>query len=448
MLGEERLKGIADAVLRAATADQTEVVLTTQDEYLTRFAANAIHQNVAETGGNVRIRSVIGKRIGVASANDFGKAALVDLVRNAEGAARLQQENPEFQSLPEPQPIQTVDAYCESTAACTPEERAGGVGSIVRQAEAKGLTAAGAFSTSVDELLVVNSLGTCAYHVGTTASVMSVVMGETGTGYGAGVDKDVSALDPAEAGRIAVDKALRGANPAQIEPGEYTVILEETAVANMLFFLGYLGLGALAAQEGRSFMNGRFGEKVTGDEITIWDDGLDPRGIPLPFDFEGVPRRKVTLIERGVAKNVVYDSFTAGREPGKASTGHALTAPNALGPIPIHLRMAPGSATIEEMIASTERGIWVTRFHYTNPVHPVKTILTGMTRDGTFLIEEGRVTGPLKNLRFTQSILEAFENVEMLGRESKMVESGFGSITTFAPAAKISGFRFTGATEF
>jgi PmbA protein len=448
VLGEERLKGVADVVLRAATADQTEIVVTTQDEYLTRFAANAIHQNVAETDANVRVRSVIGKRIGVASANDLGEAALIDLVRSAETVARFQQENPEFQSLPEPQPIRAVDAYCESTAACTPEQRAEGVGSIVRQAKASGLTASGAFSTSVDELLVANSLGTRVYHVGTTASVMSVVMGETGSGYGAGVAKDVGDLDPAGIGRIAVDKTLRGANPAQIEPGAYTVILEEAAVANMLFFLGYLGLGALAVQEGRSFMNGRFGEKVTGDQVTIWDDGLDPRGIPLPFDFEGVPRRKVTLIESGVGKNVVYDSFTAGREAGKTSTGHALAAPNALGPIPIHLRMAPGEATIDEMIASTERGIWVTRFHYTNPVHPVKTILTGMTRDGTFLIEDGRVTKPLKNLRFTQGILEAFENIEALGRESKMVESGFGNIATFAPAAKISGFRFTGTTEF
>jgi len=448
VLGEERLRGMAETVLGLAEADQTEVIITTQDLALTRFAANRIHQNVAETDVNVRVRSVIGKRIGVATANDLEESNLIGLVRKAETAAKLQQENPEFRSLPEPQPIQTVDAVSESTAVCTPQLRADGVEAIVRQAKAKRLDASGAFSTSTDELMIANSLGTRAYHAGTTANVMSVIMGTSGSGYAADLSWDVDDIDPAEVGRIAVDKALRGADPVQIEPGEYTVILEEAAVANMLFFLGYLGLGALAVQEGRSFMSGRFGEKVTGDAITIWDDGLDPRGLPLPFDFEGVPRQKLSLIENGVAKNVAYDSFTAGRETGKRSTGHALAAPNVLGPIPIHLFMAPGSATVEEMIASTERGIWVTRFHYTNPVHPVKTILTGMTRDGTFLIENGKIAKPLKNLRFTQNILEAFENVEALGRDAKRVQAGFGNIATVVPVAKISGFRFTGTTEF
>jgi PmbA protein len=448
VLGEERLRGMAETVLGLAEADQTEVVITTQDLALTRFAANRIHQNVAETDVNVRVRSVIGKRIGVAAANDLEEGNLIGLVRKAETAAKLQQENPEFRSLPEPQPIQMVDAVSESTAVCTPQLRADGVEAIVRQAKAKRLDASGAFSTSADELMIANSLGTRAYHAGTTANVMSVIMGASGSGYAADVSWDVEDIEPAEVGRIAVDKALRGADPVQIEPGEYTVILEEAAVANMLFFLGYLGLGALAVQEGRSFMSGRFGEKVTGDAITIWDDGLDPRGLPLPFDFEGIPRQKLSLIENGVAKNVAYDSFTAGRETGKRSTGHALAAPNVLGPIPIHLFMAPGSATVEEMIASTERGIWVTRFHYTNPVHPVKTILTGMTRDGTFLIENGKIAKPLKNLRFTQSILEAFENVEALGRDAKRVQAGFGNIATVVPVAKISGFRFTGTTEF
>jgi len=216
----------------------------------------------------------------------------------------------------------------------------------------------------------------------------------------------------------------------------------------MLFYLGWLGLGALSVQEGRSFMSGRFGEKITGENITIWDDGHDPRGLALPFDFEGVPKRRVMLIENGVAKGVVYDSFTAGREKGQASTGHSQPAPNTMGPIPVNLFMAPGQATKEEMLASTERGIWVTRFHYTNPVHPVKTVLTGMTRDGTFLIEDGHITRPLKNLRFTQSILDAFGQADMLGSELALVKSGWGNLAVCAPAAKIRGFEFTGTTEF
>ena len=195
-------------------------------------------------------------------------------------------------------------------------------------------------------------------------------------------------------------------------------------------------------------MTGKIGQKITGEKITIWDDGSDPRGIPLPFDFEGVAKEKIVLIENGIAKNVVHDSFTAGREEGATSTGHALSMPNTFGPIPINLFMAPGDATKEEMLASTERGIWVTRFHYTNILHPVKTILTGMTRDGTFLIENGKITKPLKNLRFTQSVLEAFAGAEMLGAELKLVKDEWNPIGTCVPAVKIRGFQFTGTTDF
>jgi len=447
VLGQTRLQEIAERVLAGASADQTEVMITANDAHLTRFATNTIHQNVSETDVSIRVRSVIGHKVGVASGNDLSDGALKELVERAETVARFQQENPEFCSLPEPEPIGEIDSYIGATAESTPKERALGAKEILDRSERTGLEAAGAFSTEAQEIMIANSLGVRAYHRGTVASVMSVVMGKTGSGYAAEASIDVRELNPAKVGEIAVDKALRSADPTDIEPGEYTVILEEEAVADMVFFLGWLGMGALSVQEGRSFMAGRFGEKVTGEGITIWDDGLDPRGIPLPFDFEGVPKQKVVLIENGIAKAVVYDTFTAKRE-GKSSTGHSLPAPNTFGPIPVNLFMAPGTATKEEMVAATERGIWVTRFHYTNPVHPVKTILTGMTRDGTFLIENGKITRPLKNLRFTQSILDAFANADMLTSELKMVKSDWGSMATCAPAARIHGFTFTGTTEF
>jgi PmbA protein len=446
--GEKKLKEIADRVLALSSADQTEVLIFSNDEYLTRFAVNTIHQNVSETDVTVRVRAVFGKKVGVASGNDLSDEALQKVTQSAETVARFQQDNPDFQTLPEPQPVQKADAFVEATAACTPEARARGVAAICALSRESNLEAAGAFSTTVEEVMVANSLGVSAYHHGTTSQIMTVVMGDTSSGYAAATATDVSTLDPEAVGRVAVDKALRSQNPTEIEPGAYTVVLEEEAVADMLLTLGYLGFGALAVQEGRSFMNNRFGQKITGDNITIWDDGHDPRGIMLPFDFEGVPKQRVTLIENGMAQAVVYDSFTAGREEGQVSTGHGLPAPNTFGPIPVNLFMAPGQATKEELLASTERGIWVTRFHYTNPVHPVKTVLTGMTRDGTFLIENGQLTRPLKNLRFTQSILEAFSQAEMLGSELKMIKSGWGNFASCAPAAKIHGFQFTGTTEF
>lgn len=447
MLGQNRLNDLAAQILGEATADQTEVTLTHEDSHLTRFAANTIHQNVSETNVVVRIRSIIDQKTGVASGNDLSDEGLKALVKKAETIATFQQANPEFESLPAPRTAVPVDSFVEETAAFSPEQRAEGVEKILCQSRKNKLEAAGAFSTETSEVCIANSLGGSAYHARTVAGVMAVVMGETGSGYAADASIRVGDLDPADVGRIAVDKAIKSANPTSLEPGEYTVILEEEAVADMIFFLGYLGLGALSVQEGRSFMNDNFGKRITGENITIWDDGSDLRGLPFPFDFEGVPKEKVMLIENGIARNVVYDSFTAGREPGKASTGHSLPAPNTVGPIPINLFMAPGDATKEEMLATTERGIWVTRFHYTNPVHPVKTILTGMTRDGTFLIENGKITCPLKNLRFTQSILEALANAEMLGSEMKMIKSDWNSIGTCAPAAKIRNFRFTGTTD-
>ena len=448
MLGEARLAEIAQQVLRASKADQTEVAVTGASSHLTRFATNTIHQNVSETDVTVRVRAIVGNKTGVASGNELDAAGLERIVSAAETIARFQQENPEFRSLPKPKPFRSVDAVVEATAGATPMDRAEGAEKILKLSRAEGFDAAGAFATDDQELYIANSLGVDAYHRGTVASILTVIMGEDSSGYGAAASIDIAEVDPEAVGRVAVDKTLRSRNPQPIEPGAYTVILEEEAVADMLFYLGYMGFGALAVQEERSFMTGKIGQKITGEKITIWDDGSDPRGIPLPFDFEGVAKEKIVLIENGIAKNVVHDSFTAGREEGATSTGHALSMPNTFGPIPINLFMAPGDATKEEMLASTERGIWVTRFHYTNILHPVKTILTGMTRDGTFLIENGKITKPLKNLRFTQSVLEAFAGAEMLGAELKLVKDEWNPIGTCVPAVKIRGFQFTGTTDF
>ncbi len=187
------------------------------------------------------------------------------------------------------------------------------------------------------------------------------------------------------------------------------------------------------------------GQRLMGQAITIWDDGLDPSGLPMPFDYEGVPKRRVNLITDGVAKAVVYDSYTAARE-GKESTGHALPAPNTFGPLPGNLFLKPGESTREAMLASVDRGLWVTRFHYVNPVHPLKTTLTGMTRDGTFWIEKGQIAWATKNLRFTQSALEALSRVSMISQQTKLSRGFLGG--TRVPALRVDGFAFTGVTQF
>lgn len=446
MLGKGKIRHITDRVLALSTADQTEVLFLGEDSGLTRFANSYIHQNVAECNAELRVRVVVGKKVGVASTNDLSDEALQRVVETALTVASFQQENPDFTSLPQPAPLSKVSGFVERTAAFTPEARAKAVGVICRLAREKSLTASGAFTTATYELAVANSLGVFAYYPTTLADLNTVIMSDDSSGYADATSLDVAEIDPEAVATEAVGKAIRSRDPQEIEPGEYAVVLEEYAVADLLLHLSILGFGALAVQEKRSFMCDRFGERIVDERISIWDDGLDPKGLPMPFDFEGVPKQRVDLIERGVAKAVVYDTYTAGREEGKTSTGHALPAPNTFGPIPFNMFMQPGVATKEEMLASTERGIWVTRFHYTNPVHPLKTIITGMTRDGTFLIEDGELARPIKNLRFTQSILEALSRVEMVGETTKLERAFLGAISV--PALRIEGFNFTGTTQF
>jgi PmbA protein len=233
---------------------------------------------------------------------------------------------------------------------------------------------------------------------------------------------------------------MRGAG--ELEPGEYEVILEEHAVAGLLEYLSYIGFSGLAHEEGRSFMD--LGKRLMGENVSIWDDGADPSGMPSPIDFEGVVRRRVDLIENGVAKAVVHDAATGSRA-GTGSTGHGLPAPNLLGPMALNLFMAPGSTPRDELISDVKRGVWVTRFHYINPVHPKKAILTGMTKDGTFLIEDGGLSRPILNFRFTQSIPEAFSDVRAAGSETRVLPGEFFGAAR-VPALHLGSFNFTGVT--
>lgn len=272
----------------------------------------------------------------------------------------------------------------------------------------------------------------------------------SGTGYASFVARDPSPFDIESLAHEATHN-LSETEPISVEPGEYEVILEPHAVSELLSFLGYLGLNALAVQEQRSFFCNQFGKKLVDEAVTIYDDGLDPQGLQVPFDFEGIPKQRVVFFERGIAKDVTYDSYTAGRE-GKTSTGHGLIAPNTAGPVPVNLFMKEGDSSLEGMIQSVRKGIYVTRFHYTNVVEPMKAVITGMTRDGTFLIEEGEIKGPVKNLRFTESILKALSRVRAISRNRRVCSEGTVYSRRFvtgtvAPAIKVDGFNFSGVSS-
>jgi predicted Zn-dependent protease len=445
MLGREQVERLVTDVLRRSPAEQTEVALYAMDSALTRFANSGIHQNVSESNAEVRIRAVVGQRSGVAVSNRLDDEALARAAETATAIARLQPEDPAFVGLPAPQPAEPVAGLAEATATCSPEQRARAVKTICDLAVERGLVASGAFSTSVAELAVANTHGLFAYDAGSRAQLTTVVMGDDSSGFAERAAVDVRALDVEALGREAVDKAMRSRNPGLVEPGEYRVILEPYAVAEMISYLAYIGLGALSVQEGRSFLCGRFGQPIAASSISLWDDGRDPRGLPLGFDWGGVPKQRVDLMEGGVAHGVVYDRQTAAHD-GKASTGHALPAPNTFGPLPLNLFLGRGDADTTGLLAGVDRGLWVTRFWYVNVVHPMQAILTGMTRDGTFLIERGEITRPVRNLRFTTSVLEALASVERVGRDDTLTEHWLGGIRT--PALRVGRFQFTGVTEF
>lgn len=445
MLGQQKTKELLQSILKRSTSGQTEVVVVGKDEHLTRFANSMIHQNVSEMNITVTVRVALGQRVGMATTNDLTDAGLNQVVETATSIACLQPENPDFPGFPQPQPLSSVDAFDQATAGFSPQDRARQVGVICRRADEAHLIASGAFSTTVNELAVANSQGVLAYHAGTAASLATVVMSDDSAGYAAENVWKVADLDVSALGDEAIAKALRSRAPRDLEPGVYTVVLEPYATQDFLAMLAYIGMGALSLQEGRSWMNERIGQQVVAPSISIWDDGLDLSGQPMPFDFEGMPKQRVELIKEGVALGVVYDTITANKEEGRTSTGHALPAAMAanMGPMPANLFMASGDATLKDMIASTERGLLVTRFHYTRPVHPRDAVVTGLTRDGTFLIEKGEIAYPVKNLRYTQSYLEALAGTDMVGREPKSLGGYFGS--QCAVALKLAEMSFVPA---
>jgi PmbA protein len=438
---------LAEAALELATRDgvtEAEALVTAEDSALTRFANSEIHQNVAETNVAINLRVVVGKRVGVASTGRTDPEGLRRLADQAITIARVVEELDDWAGLPGPTDIRPVPAaYSARTAEATPEFRAEGVRAVIAAADEAGVIAYGSFSTGLESMAVANSQGVRASGTRTTSQLLTVSMGPGGgSGYAEAAAVDASTIDAAALGREAAGKARATADAVSLDPGDYAVVLEEYAVVDLLDMLGYLGFSALAVQEERSFAEP--GRRIGSDLVTIVDDGYDPAGLPLPFDFEGVAKQRVVLVEDGVCRDVVYDAQTAARA-GVASTGHGLPAPNPWGPFPLNMFMEPGTAQREDLIAGLDRGLLVTRFHYTNPVHPKLAIVTGMTRDGTFLVEGGRIVGPVKNLRYTQSYLEALAGTVAVAAERKALKGFLGGVVV--PAVRIEGWTFTGGTE-
>jgi PmbA protein len=446
MLTQTNARQLTDSILQRCD-QHAEILLNVTDSSLTRFANNYIHQNVNERNTNIILRVFDGNRIGTASTNRTDPEGLDALVSRARGNAKVAPEDPDFPGLAGPAEYQPSRAFDEATAEFTPQERAEQVGIVCRVATEKGLNASGAFSTTTNELALANTEGLFAYTARTDANFQTTVMSDDSSGRSERSSWQVGDLSVEALGMEAIGKAERGRNPRKIDAGSYVVVFDPYAVDDIIGGLNFYGVSAQAVQEGRSWMNSRMGEQAFTPLVNIWDDGLDPRGFPMPFDFEGTPKQRVDIVKDGVVMGPVYDRYTAKKE-GKASTGHAIppTMRFFAGPMAFNLFMAPGATSTEDLIRGTERGLYITRFWYTRVVTFPDCVVTGMTRDGVFMIENGELAYPVKNLRFTQSYADALANVEEVGREERLLISEFGGFASRVPALKLSEWNFTGST--
>ena len=461
MLTQEQAADIFSRIKKHSTADEVECLFHGGRSALTRFANNTIHQNVAEENYGVSVRTVFGGRTARATTNRFDDQSLKDVVKASEDLARVQE--PDADLLPLPNAGEGAGAaqavpsrHFSETAALTPEQRADGVGKIVAIAQRHKLTTAGIFSSLESIEGIFNSRGVSNWHAQTSAEISITMLAPDSSGWQKSNSPNVANLNPQVLAEIAAKKAVESAGPREAAAGKYTVILEPSAVLDMVGFM-FFDFGGLSLLDQRSFLNNRIGTNLFGENISIRDDVAHPLQSGPSFDGEGVRRQKIQLVENGVVKQLVYARASAAKmrkseyadkvgpiEP----TGHGFPIPNEMGEGPMNIVFDPprDPKTVDQMIASTERGILVTRLWYIREVDPYEKILTGMTRDGTFLVENGKLVCGVRNFRFNQSLIEMLSNVDQMSVPVRT--SGEESFDMVVPAMKVRNFNFTEVTKF
>ncbi|MDP9161866.1 MAG: TldD/PmbA family protein [Acidobacteriota bacterium] len=459
MLTEAQAGDIFERIKNRATADEVEVIFYGGRSALTRFANNTIHQNVAEENYGISVRTVFAGRTARATTNKFDDDSITRVVQASENLARVQHPDPDLLPIPSNpgnSEARIPSRYFETTAAATAKQRAEAVKKIVTVAEKHNLTTAGIFSTAESLEGIFNSRGLSTWHTQTSSEVSITMLGENSSGWQKANFPDVSQLSPVKLAEVAARKALESANPREISAGKYAVVLEPAAVLDMVGFM-FPDFSGLAVLDQRSFLNNRVGEKLFGENISIWDDVAHPLQSNSPFDGEGMRRHRVQLVDKGVVKRLVYARATAEKMRQSENkekvgpieaTGHGFPLPNEIGEAPMNIVFEGPSRpkTVEEMIASTERGVLVTRLWYIREVDPYEKILTGMTRDGTLYIEDGKVLYGIRNFRFNESLIHMLSGVEEMGLPVRA--SGEESFDMVVPAMKVRDFNFTEVTRF
>jgi predicted Zn-dependent protease len=444
-MNSERREALAKRVLGfASAADQAEITIASDDNALTRFTHQVSNQNVANSEVSVTVRAILDRRTGVARTNQLDDASLHDVVERAIAMARLAPTDPLQPDLPSGGPSKAPEgAYDDATARATAEQRAAMCEAIFASAERADQWCAGYVSSSSSGYTIANTSGALTSFDGSDASLNVKMNASDSTGFAEAHSASIGKIDAAEAGRRATEKAGGAKHPTTVDPGAWTVVLEPTAFGELFVYLAS-HFSAQSFDEGSSFCSDGLDKQYFAESVTVHDDYAHPLNPGMPFDFEGTPTMHVPLIENGNVRNVVTDSYYA-HKLRRPNTGHALPAPNSHGPQPRYLAIAAGRKSLDELIAETERGLLITRFWYIRTVDHKKAVVTGMTRDGTFLIEKGKVTHGVRNMRFNQSILDALRHCDFGSEQRRTGQYHFSLVS---PAAKIENFHFTSGTEF
>src|SRR3990170_1696086 len=425
MLGKDRVVELLKNLTREARkngAGQAEALYAGNHGSVARFANSSVIQNVRESDRRIYFRVLLDKRLGIASTNSLHTEDLRRCIKKATAIAKQSKPLFFFDSFP-------------LTSILSPKGRGRG----------EGVKAGGAFSTVETEIGLVNTNGIEAYQAFTSANINLITSSPSMSGFASQFERNAGDIDADKLFSVAAKKAAMGGKKKGLKPGRYTVRLEPPAVAEILEWLIYIGFGAGEFIDGTSFMSGNMGKKIMDRKLTIYDDGADLCGFPVPFDFEGMEKKRLYIIKSGVAKGIAYDTLLA-KKIRKKTTGHALIPEDIEGPFPTNVFIKEGDNAINDMVSTVERGILVTRFHYVNGLLDTKTAsMTGMTRDGTFYIEGGEIKYPVDDMRFTDSMLEAFSKVRAISRERQAFPTPWSDVgASIVPALLIEEFNFPG----
>lgn len=448
MKSESESYAILERALAAAQADEADAAFVSVDQNISRFANSQLHQNMSEESAWLTLRVIVNGAMGVATTTTFEAEEIARTAEVAREAARHSNPVQGFKGLyRDDEPLPELDTFDEATARITPEAKA----RALREMFDKHATLqfAGAYSSGFASVACANTHGVRRFARTTHSDATVIALTSDASGYATQREQRASRLDLPALGDEATLKATLSANKIEdLQPGAYDVILEPPALAEVFDWMNMIAFTGQSFEDGSSFFVGNLGKRVLGEHFSVIDDALDPEFMPFPFDLEGLPKRTVALIDRGVVRTPVLDKAWADRL-GLEPTANAWSLGSSEHGAAFHISMAGGDATREEMIRSTKLGIWVTRFNYVNGLLEPKTaLMTGTTRDGTFLIRDGEVAARLPNLRWTQSMVEAFSNIESLSRERRNVGTWYNMFGgTRAPVTKIRNWQITGKQE-